>query len=62
MTFRSKAQLLYAANQDEGIRREFAFYLIEQTDLDVDQCRDRFELEYPNDLDVFEQCVDEALG
>ena len=65
MTFKSKQQMAYADIQraeDENSRaREFAFYLIEQTDNDIDQCRQLFLDQYPDHINLFEDCIDEVL-
>lgn len=65
MTFKSKLQMAYAdiqRNEDENSRaREYAFYLIEQTNNDIDQCRELFLDQFPNHEILFSLCIDEAL-
>lgn len=66
MTFKSKQQMMYAdivrTERENERAREYAFYLIEQTENDMDQCRELFLDQFPDSGEVFEQCVDEALS
>lgn len=66
MTFKSKQQMMYAdimrTQFEHEQAREYAFYLIEQTENDIDQCRELFLDQFPDSGEVFEQCVDEALS
>jgi hypothetical protein len=66
MTFKSKQQVAYVeymqAQKLIEQAREYAFYLIEQTDNDIDQCRALFEDQFPDNTDLFEQCLREATS
>ena len=65
MTFKSKMQMAYAdiqQNEDErSSAYEYALYLIEQTSNDLESCRYMFLEQHPTRLEVFEDCVEEAL-
>lgn len=65
MTFKNKLQMAYAdiqrAEDMNSRAREYAFFLIEQTENDMDQCRELFLDQFPDHIELFEDCVEEVL-
>lgn len=61
MTFMSKNSMLYQEQQIRSEMESWIVFMVEQTNMTLDDIREKFDEEYPQCLDFFEEVITDLV-